>query len=77
MLTPHPQAARVYPMDELQTAIQWAGTQANLARLLGVDRSTVQQWIRRGQVSVDGANAIHRATNGKIARKRLRPDIFA
>jgi len=37
-------------MTELKTAIEKAGSQQNLAAALGVHKSAVSQWIKRGRV---------------------------
>ncbi len=52
-----------------------AGSQAELAQLVGVVPMAVTNWKRRG-VPVEQAIAIEEALKGKVTRQELRPDIF-
>lgn len=63
-------------MNPLSKAIEIVGGQAALARLVGVTVQAVNQWVRKGRVPAERVIAIERATNGKIARHALRPDIY-
>ena len=56
-------------------AVDVAGGQAALARMLGVSRSTVNSWVkRRNRVTAETAKKIEVITG--IKREDLRPDLF-
>lgn len=61
-------------MNALLEAIDKAGSQAKLARLIGAaGQSTVGNWVSRGQLApIEFCVAIESATG--ISRKQLRPD---
>jgi DNA-binding transcriptional regulator YdaS (Cro superfamily) len=65
-------------VDALQRAIELAGSQAELAEMLGVVPMAVTNWkLRtRGVVPVAQAIAIEKALRGAVTREQLRPDIF-
>ncbi len=62
-------------MDGLTRAIQYFGSQAKLAKALGVVPMAVHNWKKRG-LPIAWAPEIERATNGLVTRQDLRPDIF-
>lgn len=63
--------------EALQRAIDIAGGQSALARLLGKKQGHVWHWLHQVQrLSPEIAIAIERATEGKVSRGELRPDIF-
>lgn len=62
-------------VDALQRAIDLAGSQAELADMLGVVAMAVSNWKRRG-VPVAQAIAIEKALRGSVTREELRPDVF-
>ena len=56
-------------------AVDVAGGQAALARMLGVSRSTVNSWVKkRNRVTAETAKKIEIITG--IKREDLRPDLF-
>lgn len=63
-------------MDALLKAIKVAGSQAELARLIGAaGQSTVGNWLRRGgTVPVEYCARVELATG--ISRQELRPDDY-
>lgn len=63
-------------MDALGKAISRFGTQAKLAKAIGVTPMAVTNWKKRGSVPVDQCGKIEVATGGKVKRRDLRPDIF-
>jgi DNA-binding transcriptional regulator YdaS (Cro superfamily) len=65
-------------MDKpLDIAINTLGSQAALARALGVTPQLVHQWRTRTRpVSAKQAIAIDRVTSGVVSKEQLRPDIF-
>ena len=57
----------------LQSVVDFFGSQASLARELGVKRSTVHG---RNKIPPEAAIKIEKLTNSKVNRKELRPDLF-
>ena len=61
----------------LQSVVDFFGSQASLARELGVKRSTVNSWVHgRNKIPPEAAIKIEKLTNSKVNRKGLRPDLF-
>jgi len=59
----------------IERSVSSAGTQAELARRVGVTPSMVNQWIKGVRpVPVDKCASIERATAGDVRRWDLRPD---
>ena len=64
-------------MDALHRAIQRAGGQAALAKVVGVSPQAVGQWVNhRRPIPLRRAIEIEHWTGGEISRDELRPDIF-
>ncbi len=61
----------------LQRAVQLAGGQAALARALGVKQAHIWYWLNRAK-ELPGKHvlAIERATQGRVSRHALRPDLY-
>lgn len=65
------------PKDPLERAVEIVGSQSALARILGVGRSRVNNWLNRDlAIPAEFAVPIERATLGKVKRHELRPDVF-
>ncbi|MDK4528027.1 Cro/CI family transcriptional regulator [Kingella kingae] len=63
--------------NAVKLAADFAGSQAALARVLGVQRSTVNSWIQgRNKIPPETAIKIEHLTHSQITRKNLRPDLF-
>ncbi len=60
----------------LHQAIEFLGSQAALARRIGIRPQAVQQWTTTGRVPADRCLAVEHATGGKVSRYDLRPDVF-
>lgn len=62
----------------LERAIEHFGGQNKLAKRIGTTQSQVWYWLNRGKNGVPGqvAIAIERASDGKITRSDLRPDLY-
>lgn len=58
----------------IQRAVEAAGSQSALARLIGVTPQRVQQMVDFGKASHNRVIAIERATG--ITRTELRPDLY-
>lgn len=62
-------------MTNLQIAIDYFGSQANLAHAMGLNPMVVTQWKRRG-LPPKRAKQISELTNGKIKPVDLLPEFF-
>ncbi len=63
--------------NSLHQAISYCGSQAELARRLGRDKSTVTSWIKgRRKITAETAIAIEKLTKSNVLREDLRPDLF-
>jgi len=58
----------------IQRAVDAAGSQSALARLIGVTPQRVQQMVDDGKVSHNQVIPIERATG--VSRTELRPDLY-
>ena len=63
-------------MSALDKAISRFGSQAKLARAIGVTPMAVTNWKKRGGVPAEQCGKIEVVTGGKVKRRDLRPDIF-
>lgn len=62
--------------NPIDLAAKCVGSQAALARLLGVTKAAVNQWKgATRQVPAEHCPAIEQATNGQVRCEQLRPDI--
>lgn len=52
------------------------GSQAELARQLGIGVAAVTHWKRRGRIPADRVLAIERITAGQVTRHEMRPDLY-
>jgi len=57
--------------------IQEFGSQQRLAEACGVTQVAISKLLRADRVSAEMAVRIEAATNGKIGRWRLRPDLWS
>ena len=63
--------------DKLLEAVEWAGGQTQLAKLIGVQQPHVWNWLNRdNKLPLERALAIERATRGKVTVAKLRPDLY-
>lgn len=63
-------------MNKIALACKIVGSQARLAKLIGVSPSAVNQWISGVRpVPAERCPAIERATNGDVRCEDLRPDV--
>lgn len=62
---------------QLQNLIDYAGSQAHLARMLNVNPSIVKSWVRRGRISKKGATDVanHPTLKEKFTLQQLRPEL--
>jgi DNA-binding transcriptional regulator YdaS (Cro superfamily) len=61
----------------LEKAIDAVGSQAELAKALGVKPQHVWNWLHRdNKVPAEQVIAIETATEGKVSRHELRPDLY-
>jgi DNA-binding transcriptional regulator YdaS (Cro superfamily) len=52
--------------EQFDILVSWAGSKSQLARLVGVSRAAVSQWIRRGYIPAPNAVVIERYSLGKF-----------
>ena len=61
----------------IKAAAAFVGSQAALARELGVQKATVNAWVKgRNREPAEKAVQIEQLTNKTVTRKDLRPDLF-
>lgn len=61
----------------LEKAIDAVGSQAELAKALGVKPQHVWNWLHRDdKVPAEQVLPIETATGGKVSRHELRPDLY-
>jgi DNA-binding transcriptional regulator YdaS (Cro superfamily) len=60
----------------LHVAVEFAGGQSALARMIGVRQGYIWKWLQSGRTSPKYCLAIERVTFGKVTRYQLRPDVF-
>jgi|APSaa5957512576_1039674.scaffolds.fasta_scaffold201868_2 DNA-binding transcriptional regulator YdaS (Cro superfamily) len=59
----------------MKKAIQYFGTQGELAKQIGISQVAVSKWMKNG-IPPNRAIQIEQLTNGEITRQELRPDFF-
>ena len=63
--------------NPLEKAVELVGSQAELARRIGKKQAHIWNWLNRdGRIPADMVLAVERATDGKVSRHELRPDIY-
>lgn len=62
--------------SHLLDAIEFFGSQQKLAEAIGYSQQGISFAMHAPQISARMAAAIHKATEGKISRAEMRPDIF-
>lgn len=61
----------------LEKAVEVVGSQAELARRIGKKQAHIWNWLNRDkQLPAEVVLAIEGATEGRVTRHELRPDIF-
>jgi DNA-binding transcriptional regulator YdaS (Cro superfamily) len=58
----------------IERAVQMAGSQRALAKILGVSSQAVSKWVLENKVPAERVLAIEAAT--RVSRHLLRPDIY-
>jgi len=61
----------------VERVIELVGTQAKLARALGVSPAAIHKMRRTGVVPAKRCKQIELLTGGRVTAEQLRPDIFA
>ena len=61
--------------EALTRAIHIVGSASELARQLNISQAAISQW-RHKRVPAARVLAIETATNGKVSRHELRPDLY-
>lgn len=55
----------------IEKAISLAGSQSDLAKIVGVGQSTVSKWLNGAEISSRYISAIVKATDGKVTTDEL------
>lgn len=63
-------------VEIIKQACAIVGSQAELARRVGVRPQMITNWMDGKRVTAERAVAIEKATGGKVTRQELRPDLF-
>ena len=63
-------------ISPLELAINICDTQSGLAKKVGVTPQAVQQWLAAGVVPAKRVLQIETATEGRVTRGELRPDLY-
>ena len=64
------------PHQAFEQALLIVGGSAEMARRLGVVPSAVQKWAQLGRIPAKRVLAIERATEARVTRYELRPDLY-
>lgn len=66
-------------MDALKRAVEIAGTQDALAKMIGGSQTTISDWLNvpGRKINPQAALRIERALDGKVTAAELRPDLAA
>ena len=59
----------------LKKACKLVGGKSAMARLTGVTRQAVQQWLKKG-LPAERVVLVEKATGGEVKRHQLRPDLW-
>ena len=63
--------------QSIQQAVEIAGGQTALAKMVGVSQPHIWNWLNRdNKLPLERALAIERATMGKVTVAKLRPDLY-
>ena len=60
----------------MRAAFELIGQQQRVAEICGVTPGAVSQWLTKGRVPVQHCLTLESATEGRVTRYQLRPDIF-
>ena len=63
-------------ISPLERAINVCGSQAALAKKIGVTPQAVQQWLAAGAVPIKRALQVEAATGGQVTRSELCPEMY-
>lgn len=65
-------------IEALEEAIRISGGQSELARRIGgrVKQQHVHYWLKRKYIPAEHVLAIEAATQGRVNRHQLRPDLY-
>lgn len=62
--------------DHIETAVGHYGSQAKLAEAMGCSQQQIAYLLKASSITAEMALKIDAATNGKVSKHHLRPDIF-
>jgi len=55
----------------IQKAIRLAGSQANLAKMIGVGQSTISKWLNGAEISARYISALVTAMDGQVTAEEI------
>ena len=61
---------------DLINIVNYFGSKKKLAHAVGTSNQNVNNWKKKGYVPTKWAIQIEKASNGKITREQIRPDIY-
>jgi DNA-binding transcriptional regulator YdaS (Cro superfamily) len=64
-------------MNAIQKVIKIVGSQNALAKRLGTSQQRVNYWVKTGKVPAEVVISIEKATEGKVRKHELRPDLYS
>ncbi len=62
--------------EQIQIAVDHFGSQAALAEEMGCSQQQISYLMKAKSISAEMALKLHEATDGKVSKYQLRPDIF-
>lgn len=62
--------------DKIENAIGHYGSQAKLAEAMGCSQQQIAYLLKASSITAEMSLKIDAATNGKVSKHDLRPDIF-
>lgn len=66
---------KAHEAAQIIKAVDWAGSQSNLASVLDVSPQVVSNWVKRGRISATAAAKLEEKTGGEFKKKDMRPDV--
>jgi DNA-binding transcriptional regulator YdaS (Cro superfamily) len=72
-----PDSVKIASKRAVGQAVEFAGSQSALGRLIGRTQSTVRSWaVGRTLISPEFCADIEAATRGAVRKEQLRPDVY-
>ncbi len=62
--------------EALRLAVSICKSQHNLAKRIGKKQGHIWAWLNKSKIPSEMCAAVEKATDGKVTKKELRPDVF-